>query len=387
MRIIIFSAQYLPHLGGVENYTEHISRYLLEDGHEVTLVTSLSQGLKEYEITEAGLRIYRLPSYMFMNGRYPYLKVNGKTKKVLNQLSEEHFDLCMVNTRFYKISLEGIKFGNRNGIKTIVLEHGTSHLSVHVSILDYLGAKYEHYLTNKGRKYNPEYYGVSKAATEWLNHFGIKASGVLYNAIDLGEVEELKKKHVENYRDKFGIPEDATVITFTGRMIEEKGVPQLLDAAESILRDRDDVYFLLAGDGKLLGSARIRTENESHIICLGRIDSAHIIALLEESDIFCLPSFSEGFSTSILEAAVCKAYIITTYRGGSKELVISPRYGMIIPDYSLEYVEKALRGAIADPEGCKKTAEECYDRVVENFTWRQTTNTLEAILDESEKDV
>lgn len=383
MRVIIFSSHYIPYLGGVENYTKHMTKLLLKDGHDVVLVTTLEMGCPEYEVTEEGMRIYRLPSYMLLKGRYPVLKKHHpKTKKVMEELSKEHFDLCLINTRFYQHSLRGLKFGKDNNIRTIVLEHGTSHLTVHIGIVDYFGEIYEHNLTNRGKKFKPEYYGVSKAANEWIKHFDIEASGVLYNAIDLEEIERLKEKHVEHYREKYNIPESATVVTFTGRMVEEKGIPQLLEAAENITRERNDVYFVFAGDGKLLSEIDKKADENANIISLGRIDAAHIAALLDESDVFCLPSFSEGFSTSILEAAACKAYIITTYRGGSKELVCSPKYGMIIPDNRLEYVEKALRGAIADPKGCKKATEECYERLSKNFTWRQTVDALEALMSE-----
>jgi len=381
MQIVIFSSHYLPYLGGVENYTEHLTKLLLKDGHDVVLVTTLEMGMPEYEVTKEGMRIYRLPAYPLLKGRYPVLKrLHPKTRAVMKELSKEHFDLCLINTRFYIHSLQGMKFGADNNIKTVVLEHGTSHLSVHINIVDYFGAKYEHNLTLRGKRFKPLYYGVSEAANEWLKHFNIESSGVLYNAIDLEEVEAMKGKHVEHYRKMYNIPDDAKVVTFTGRMVEEKGIPQLLDAAENILKDRQDVYFFIAGNGKLLDSTVKRTKENDHIICLGRIDSSHIIALLDESDIFCLPSFSEGFSTSILEAAACRAYIITTFRGGSKELVCSEKYGKIIPDNRLEYVEKALRNALDNPELCQKATEDCYERLAENFTWRQTVDAVERLM-------
>lgn len=383
MRIVIFSSHYIPYMGGVENYTEHLSKMLIKDGHEVVLVTTLEMGLPEYEVTQEGMRIYRLPSYLLLKGRYPVLKrLHPNTRKVMKTLSKEHFDLCLINTRFYVHTLQGLRFGKDNNIKTIVLEHGTSHLSVHIKPVDFVGSLYEHNFTNRGKRFKAEYYGVSEAANEWLKHFGIKSSGVLYNAIDIEEVEELKKKQVEDYRKKYNIPDDAMLITFTGRMIEEKGVPQLIEAAEHILEERKDVYFFLAGNGKLLDEAMKRTRDNNNINCLGRIDASHIIALLNQSDVFCLPSFSEGFSTSILEAAACKAYIITTYRGGSRELVSSPRYGNIIPDNRLEYVEDALKKAIENPRDCKLAAEDCYTRLIENFTWRQTADAVERIMSE-----
>ena len=381
MRFIIFSSHYLPYMGGVENYTEHLSKYLLADGHEVVLVTTLEMGLPEMETTEGGLTIYRLPAYLLLKGRYPVLKQkNKKTIAAMKELSKQHFDLCVINTRFYVHTLQGLQFGKDNGIRTIVLEHGTSHRSVHNKILDFAGEKWEHFLTRRGQRYDPEYYGVSLAANEWLKHFGIEASGVLYNAIDIEEIKSMQKNHVLSYRNKYSIPHNATVITFTGRMIEEKGVLQLLEAAQTIIKEKENVFFFFAGDGKLLKDAERETADNDHIICLGRIDAEHIVALLDESDIFCLPSFSEGFSTSILEAAACRAYIITTYRGGSKELVSSPEYGTIIPDNSLENVSEALIWAIDRPEECRGAAEACYTRLCNKFTWRQTTNSLEELI-------
>lgn len=386
MKLIIFSAHYLPHMGGVENFTYHLSSQLIHDGHQVTVVTTLEMNLPEHEMKENGLEIYRVPSVHVMNGdRYPIIKNwNRDTKNIFSKLSKVHYDLCLVNTRFYLLSLAGLRFGAENHIHTIVLDHGTSHLSVHNKVLDTLGAKWEHYLTDKGKKYHADYYGVSKASCDWLKHFDIQASGVIYNAIDLQEVENKKRKNVENYRDAYGIPDHATVITFTGRMLEEKGVPQLMECAEKTIKERNDVYFFFAGDGVLLKEMQQRTVNsKGHIICLGRIDSDHIISLLNVSNIFCLPSFSEGFSTSVLEAAACKAYIITTYRGGSRELIVSRKYGMIIPDNSVNNVEKALEYAIDHPDECKEASENCYTRLAENFTWKQSAETVERIMEKS----
>lgn len=59
LRICFFSAQYLPHMGGVENYTYNISKELIRKGNEVIIVTSHVKGQKYYEICE-GIEIYRI---------------------------------------------------------------------------------------------------------------------------------------------------------------------------------------------------------------------------------------------------------------------------------------------------------------------------------------
>ena len=74
-KVCIFSAQYLPTVGGVERYTYNIAKQLQKKGIDVTIVTSRISKLKEFEI-ENGIKIYRLPCYNLMNGRFTTVKFN-----------------------------------------------------------------------------------------------------------------------------------------------------------------------------------------------------------------------------------------------------------------------------------------------------------------------
>lgn len=380
MNFLIIGAHYPPHMGGVENYMFHLQEQLVKDGHHVVIVTSEEMGLSGVDRASDALEIFRLPSFLPMNGRYPVVKsFSGRTRRMLRDLADSHFDICLVNTRFYPLSLLGIRFAYENHIRTIVIEHGTSHLSVHNQILDSFGARWEHFITRQGQKYHPEYAGVSKATLQWLRHFGIKGQYVFYNAIDLDAIDKIRKSGEADYRSEYKIPSDSIIVTFSGRLLEEKGIPQLLECADKIHAKNCKVHFFLAGDGPLLDMAKEAAEQNDRIHVLGRIDMPHMISLLDQSDIFCLPSYSEGFSTSVLEAAACKAYIITTYRGGSRELIDDPKYGCIIQDNAVEHLLPAMENAIAHPDVCRKAAEACYDRLKANFTWKQTAAEVERV--------
>lgn len=377
-KICIFSAQHLPHMGGVERYTYNLCKKLIEKGHEPVVVTSKIGDLPNFEIMR-DTRIYRFNCYPFLKGRYPFLKKDAEYKKIISTLENEHFDLVIVNTRFYRHSLVGMKFAKKNHIPCITIEHGTSHLSVNNKVLDYFGSLYEHGLTMLDKKYCDHYYGVSLACNEWLKHFHIQAKGVLYNSIDVHEVEALRKNKCENYRELYKISKEATVITFTGRLLPEKGIPQLLNVMDEINKKYKDVYLFIAGEGDL--EKMIDQRKNDHIIPLGRIDFNHIVALLDDSDIFCLPSFSEGFSTSVLEAAACECYIVTTARGGSKELVINQDYGTIIDNNSEELLLPALVDAIENKDKRKRAAKLCHKRVCEDFTWDTVESQIETIIE------
>ena len=226
----LFCANYLPNLGGVERYVYNLSKQLVKHGHNVTVVTSNVFQLPSYEISEEGIEIYRLPCYNVMKGRYPILKKNDLFKELDSKLCSKHFDIAVINARFYIHSVYAAKFAYKNNIPMLTIEHGSSHLSVNNKFLDFFGAIYEHILTAVLKKYCKDYYGVSQAACDWSGHFGIKSKGTLYNAIDINNIEKLKENKVCSYREKYSVPEDATVITYTGRLVKEKGAYELAQA-------------------------------------------------------------------------------------------------------------------------------------------------------------
>ena len=376
----IFSAQYLPHMGGVERYTYNLARQLIKDGNEVVVVTSNIYHLPACERMD-GILVYRVPCFNLLEGRYPVLKPNKVFRKIHRRLKREKFDMFLVNTRFYPHSLYGMILAKSKKCPCITVEHGTSHLSVHSRFWDTVGGVFEHMLTRVDRLFCKNYYGVSEACNQWLRHFHIQARGVVYNSIDLEEIQTIRDNAVPVFRAKYHIPEDAIVITFTGRLLEEKGLPSLLNVMDEICQKRNDVYLFIAGDGDL--EEEVRRRKTEHIIPLGRIDFEKVVSLLNETDIFCLPSFSEGFSTSILEAAACQCYVVTTARGGAKELLINDAYGSVIPDNKEENLLLALERAIQNPEHRKKAVELTYERLKKCFTWEIAAKQVETICEKS----
>lgn len=364
--ICIFSAQYLPHMGGVENYTYNLAKYLTKCGDQVVVVTSNIGNLPDYEMMENVL-VVRMPCLNFMNGRYPFLICNKKFYQLQKKLMQYSFDLVLVNTRFYPHSVYGGIFAKMQHARCIMLEHGTSHMTVHNKIADLVEHTVEHTLTWIDKRLCKEYYGVSQACGEWLKHFHIQSSGVLYNAVDLEKIENIKKTVTKEYRKKYQIPDNSIVVTFTGRLLKEKGIYQLIESVKKLQKEGYSVYLFLAGDGD--ERENIEKLADESIIPLGRIDMNQIVSLLEESDIFCLPSDSEGFPTSVLEAVACHCYIITTETGGAKEMITSREYGMILQDNRVEIVTNGLREALQHSKERESIVEKTYTRLSENYTW------------------
>lgn len=371
----LFCANYLPNLGGVERYVYNLSKQLIKLGHEVTVVTSNVFDLPSYEVDENGIEIFRMPCYNFMKGRYPILNKNEEFKTLDKKLSQKHFDLVVINARFYIHSLYAANFAKKNNIKCITIEHGSTHLSVDNKILDLVVAQVEHFVTVLLKRKCKDYYAVSNAAGEWSGHFGIKSQDTLYNAVDIDSIIEASEKKVCDYRKEYNIPQTATVITFTGRLLKIKGVYELLDAFKQI--NRDDLYLIYAGDGPEMDELKKRANDR--VVFLGQIDFDHVVSLLDTSDIYCLPSVSEGMSTSVLEAIATNNFVITTYNGGAREVITSNEYGIITMSNTVFETQVAIEKAL-DKEYRKTATEKAYLRLTEGFTWQKTAEKLESLV-------
>lgn len=369
--IAIFTGYYLPHLGGVERYVDKLSKGLIERGYKVIIITSNHADLENRD-ENGGVVIYRLPIQGVFSSRYPIPRINAEYRSLMAQLEREAIDYCVLNTRFHLTSLVGARLAQRRGIPALLIEHGTSHFSVGNPVLDQFGKVYEHILTSVMKHYVKKYYGVSKKCNEWLEHYKISAAGVLYNAIDPADQQIAE----DLYTDEF--PKDQIVISYAGRLIEQKGILNLIDAFR-IVKDRHpdlNVALAIAGGGPL--EERIKSiAGKNSIKLLGYLNFKQVMSLYRRSDIFVYPSlYPEGLPTSILEAALMECAIIATPRGGTEEVIPDQSYGTIV-DGSTESLVVALEELVMSSAKRAACGERVKERVQTVFSWESVVNTIE----------
>ncbi len=363
-QIAIFSAQYLPHVGGVENYTFHIARTMASQGVHATVVT-LGIGTSVCQDEDpAGFSIVRLPSRQLLGGRYPIARPLSLPRHALDG---RHVDYVVVNTRFYPHSLSGVMLAQDRGIRPVVIDHGSAHLTMGNALVDTGVAGIEHLMTSFVKRYPADFYGVSKRSSEWLNHFGIESCGELYNSIDAEAYADSASSC--SLREKFGVG-NAALVAFVGRLAPEKGVHQLVEAARSV----PSAHFILAGDGPLRDALSSHASANVHFA--GVLAPADVAALLTQADLFCLPTRSEGFATSLLEAAACGTPALITDVGGARELIADESYGTIIEDARPATLAAALNRALANREALEAQGARVQKRVTQLFSWEATTQRI-----------
>lgn len=359
--VAIFSAQYFPHVGGVENYTFHIAREMARVGITATVVTLGDSSDISREETPDDFTVLRLPARQFLNGRYPIARPCDLPRRIL---ANDPVDYVIVNTRFYPHSLSAVAFAQDRGIIPVIIEHGSAHLTLGNALFDCGVAAVEHFMTTRVKRHPARYYGVSKRSSEWLSHFGVSSSGELYNSIDADAFAQSASNR--EYRREFEIASSTPLVAFVGRLTPEKGLQQLLAAANSL----PEVHFALAGDGPL--RPQLELEARRNVSFVGAIPSADVASLLSQADLFCLPSRSEGFATSLLEAAACATPAVITDVGGARELISGKELGYIIDGMDDRLIRQAIAAALTDREELEAMGARVRDRVKDLFSWERT---------------
>ena len=112
------------------------------------------------------------------------------------------------------------------------------------------------------------------------------------------------------------------MITFIGRLDGYKGVDCLLDAFRQVIQGCPDVQLKLVGDGpdamKLARQAEA-LQIQGRVIFRGRQED--VAKELSETDIFVLPSLSEGMSNVLLEAMACGLPVVATEVGAAADMI------------------------------------------------------------------
>ena len=370
---LFFSAQYFPTAGGVERFTNNLARTLLRHGHRVIVVTSSLAQLPAHEIDRDGIEIFRLPSWPFMNGRLPLLYFNAEFRRTEMCLWANRIDYCIINTYFYPLSMYAARQVRKRNIPALILNHGSTWLMAGNKLLSLAGQLYERAAVHLCRHYCNRFFGVSVAAQEWMKTFSICPEGIITNAIDPDEVTSQINMDI-NWRLQCGLPGDALVIAFVGRMIPEKGVNQLTRAMATIRKTHPNAYLLMAGTGPLL--EKYRDSAPDGVFLLGTRPYPDILALLKQANVFCLPSRSEGFACTVLEAAALGCPIITTATGGSPQLLQDPRYGILLENMEAGTISNACIQALDHPEWCQIGADLTRKRLMECYTWEAAFSQL-----------
>lgn len=194
---------------------------------------------------------------------------------------------------------------------------------------------------------------VSEQVSEFYQpHLGIDADrlNVIYNGVNPAAYAAGEGWRV---RSELGIPEDALVAGYVGRLEEQKNPWRLLEAFKLILAEFPEAKLLIGGDGSLykpLEKAAQQGQLRGKVFFAGqRTDVADVLASL---DVFVLPSDREGHPLVVMEAQVAGIPAVVTDAGGAPKAVAidGAACGGVVVEKSAAAVAAATAALFQDRE-------------------------------------
>lgn len=162
------------------------------------------------------------------------------------------------------------------------------------------------------------------------------------NGIDIRRFNKsnIRQEILLKLKSQLGIAEDSFVIGFTGRLVRDKGIIELIDAFTILKEKYLNIQLLLVGmleERDALPTNTVDKINENpDIITTGYVENATIENYYALMDVFVLPSYREGFPTSVLEASAMELPIITTKATGCIDSIIENKTGIFISHNALD---------------------------------------------------
>ena len=162
------------------------------------------------------------------------------------------------------------------------------------------------------------------------------------SGVDLKRFKPSKKVRV-SIRKKLNIPNNSVVFLFVGRLKKEKGVFELVEAFKNISKNNDNAFLLIVGpDEKKLTNDLTEILDFSfkytRFIDFTKTPEIYMMA----SDIFVMPSYREGFGTTIIEAASCGIPSIGSNIYGLSDSIKDGETGELTTVYSAKDLERAM---------------------------------------------
>lgn len=348
--------------GAIETLiTSVVKKYSKEDGLKLTVFSVYHKEAVEAAKKYPEVRFVWTHTNTFWNlaKHAVFMAVRALTGKTIRALQRHYNEIAPVitNEKFDLLIVEG---GDEQAVIDIAKGYKREQLVFHAHI---------HYIPNENIvKGYGHMIGVSEFVTkEYINacKTSVKAH-TLKNAIDTDKFnKEVTDDGRKSIREKLGLTEQDFVVLFVGRIMQIKGVLELMKAVIG-LKDKH-IKLMIVGSanfGKWAFSPyakkvkKLAKENKDRIIFTGYIDNSEVYKYAAAADIQCVPTLAEeAAGLVILEAMAEGLPLVVTKSGGVTEYIDDSTALIIEKENVIENLKKSIGYMKEHPEVRKQMSQ------------------------------
>lgn len=172
-------------------------------------------------------------------------------------------------------------------------------------------------------------------------------------------------------RARYGLPPDAQVIGFVGRVVRDKGVAERAEAWGLLSERYPNAHLLIVGpiepQDPVPPSALQRLERDSRVHLTGRVPKGEMPAILAAMQVLALPTYREGLPNVPLEASAMEIPVVATNIPGCVDAVIDGVTGTLVPPRDPAALTQAIARYLDDPDLRRRHGQAGRQRVLRDF--------------------
>ena len=381
MRLIIFSTDYPPLIGGISTYSYQLARNLVKM-NRVTVLAPHAPGDRAFDA--------RQPFQTVRVANVPVLRELLCMTYILWLHAQERID-CIVNTVWFPCGLLSYYLSRVASVRYVVGAYASEMLDDNRSLKRQIkgllsGFKIKTFLSASMML------AVSQYTKGKLVEMGCPSEKVMIlNAgVDVGQfcpgakADALARKH--------GIGKGDLVLLSVGRLDLHKGHDIVLRALPKILEEVPNLIYLIVGDGPERAHLQALAEDyglSAKVQIIGQVEDEHLVEYYRLCDVFVMPSreiegrvdLIEGFGMVFLEANACAKPVIGGLSGGVPDAVLDKETGLLVDPTSPEEVAAAVILLCKDKAYADKLGHMGLKRCRDVFSWPAICQLLQRVLE------
>ncbi len=375
MKILMLTWEYPPRIvGGIARVVHDLSKRLIKDGHEVTVVTYRDNAnVPEYE-NDKGVNVYRVDNYMIHPNNFidwiMQLNFNmiAKATEIINK--EGGFDVIHAHDWLVTYAAKSLK--NAYDIPIVATIHATEagrNSGIHDDTQRYINDT-EWLLTYEATEVivNSNY-----MKNELQRLFGLPYDkiNVIPNGINLNNFVGIERDY--DFRRQYAM-DNEKIILYVGRLVYEKGIQHLIAAMPKILSNYNDAKLIIVGKGGMLDELKAETSNlglDNKVYFTGYMDSKKIQKMYKCADVAVFPSTYEPFGIVALEAMLAGVPTVVSDIGGLDEIVLHGIDGMKSYAGNANSIADSVTTLLYDHQLATNVSKKAKQKVKEQFNWEK----------------
>lgn len=375
MKILMLTWEYPPRIvGGIARVVHDLSKRLIKDGHEVTVVTYRDNAdVPEYE-NDKGVNVYRVDNYMIHPNNFidwiMQLNFNmlSKATEIINK--EGGFDVIHAHDWLVTYAAKSLK--NAYDIPIVATIHATEagrNSGIHDETQRYINDT-EWLLTYEATEVivNSNY---MKNEIQRLFGLPFDKINIIPNGINLSNFTGIERDY--DFRRQYAM-DNEKIILYVGRLVYEKGVQHLIAAMPKILSNYHDAKLIIAGRGGMMDELRAEASNlglNDKIYFTGYLNSKQVQKMYKCADVAVFPSTYEPFGIVALEAMLAGVPTVVSDVGGLDEIVTHGVDGMKSYAGNANSIADSVTALLYDHQLATNVSKKAKQKVKDQFNWEK----------------